>query len=115
MHDDCDSCDEEENAAEEYCTKATAELPKINGCDLKQRTKASDSSGKNHHKKQNSNVQSTQKSTSSKLCTDSGEDTTSNIKVEIALLGFFFSDSMPVRALMKCPMPGMLSCVCHMF
>nr|XP_022339444.1 zinc transporter ZIP13-like [Crassostrea virginica] len=81
MHDDCDSCDEEENAEEEYCTKATTELPKINGCDLKQRTKASDSSGKNHHKKQNSNVQSTQKNTSSKLCTDSGEDTTSNIKV----------------------------------
>ena len=89
MHDDCDSCDEEESAEEEYCTKATAELPKINGCDLKQRTKASDSSGKNHHKKQNSNVQSTQKNTSSKLCTDSGEDTTSNIKVEIALLVFF--------------------------
>lgn len=82
MHDDCDSSNEEEEEQDHSRSKKiTTDLPKINGCDLKQRTNASDSVKKNRNKKQNSQVQSSQKVASSTQCTDSTEDKTSNIKV----------------------------------
>lgn len=81
MHDDCDSSNEEEEQDHSQSKKITTDLPKINGCDLKQRTNASDSGEKNRDKKQNSQVQSSQKVASSMQCTDSTEDKTSNIKV----------------------------------
>lgn len=83
MHDDCDSSNEEEEEEQDHSRskKITTDLPKINGCDLKQRTNASDSVKKNRNKKQNSQVQSSQKVASSTQCTDSTEDKTSNIKV----------------------------------
>lgn len=98
MHDDCDSSNEEEEEEQDHSRskKITTDLPKINGCDLKQRTNASDSGIKNRNKKQNSQVQSSQKVASSTQCTDSTEDKTSNIKVHIAIAAAF-SDSMPVR------------------
>lgn len=80
MHDDCDSSNEEEEEEQDHSQskKITTDLPKINGCDLKQRTNASK---KNRNKKQNSQVQSSQKVASSTQCTDSTKDKTSNIKV----------------------------------
>lgn len=81
MHDDCDSSNEEEEQNHSQSKKITTDLPKINGCDLKQRTNASDCGEKNRDKKQNSQVQSSQKVASSTQCTDSTEDKTSNIKV----------------------------------
>lgn len=82
MHDDCDSSNEEEEEQDHSRSKKiTTDLPKINSCDLKQRTNASDSGEKNRNKKQNPQVQSSQKVASSTQCTDSTEDKTSNIKV----------------------------------
>lgn len=82
MHDDCDSSNEEEEEQDRSRSKKiTTDLPKINGCDLKQRTYASDSGKKNCNKKQNSQVQSSQKVASYTQCKDSREDKTSNIKV----------------------------------
>lgn len=52
MHDDCDSSNEEEEEQDHsQSKKITTDLPKINGCDLKQRTNASDSGKKKSQQK----------------------------------------------------------------
>ncbi|XP_061194541.1 zinc transporter ZIP13-like [Saccostrea echinata] len=79
MHDDCDSDDEEED----NYNRQISDLPKINGCDLKQRTSTSDNH-KTNYKKQNHRVTSSQKTASaasSKQHTSGKQEGESDIKV----------------------------------
>lgn len=80
MHDDCDS----DNEGEDIHNRQISDLPKINGCDLKQRTSSSDNHKTNYKKPKNHGVTSSQKTataSSSKQHTSGEPEGESDIKV----------------------------------